>query len=255
MRGDPALAAYEAFAPVYNSFNHANDYERWLEGTLLPQLRELGLKEGGTALDVGCGTERAFQPLLRRGWSLLGCDLSPAMLDIAATAGDGEVELRVADMRNLPAFGSFDLVLSLNDSVNHLLGDEDLVRALTGMRKNLDIHGLLVFDVNAKPVYGNAYSSRKTIEHEGAHWVWRGTGEVAPSVFEAEIAGDHLAKPIRFLERFWSRQEVLQAMSAAGLTTVAALGMTERGDDILLASPVNEDRYYKLVFIGACVSL
>jgi SAM-dependent methyltransferase len=254
MRGDPALAAYEAFAPVYNSFNHSNDYERWLGGTLLPQLRELGLKEGGTAFDVGCGTGRAFQPLLRRGWKLLGCDLSPAMLDIAATAGGREVELRVADMRNLPVLGCFDLVLSLNDSVNHLLGDEDLVQALIGMRKNLDLDGLLVFDVNAKPVFENAYSSQKTIEHEGARWVWRGTGEAAPSVFEAEITGDHLAKPVRFLERFWSKQEVLHAMSAAGLTTLAALGMSERGDDILLASPIDEDRDYKLVFIGAGVS-
>lgn len=251
MGSDLALAAYEAFAPIYNSFNHSNDYEKWLGGALLPQLRELGLKEGGRAFDVGCGTGRAFPPLLRRGWSLLGCDLSPAMLEIAATAGDGDVNLRVADMRSLPEFGCFDLVLSLNDSVNHLLGDEDLVDALTGMRTNLDIHGLLVFDVNARPVYGDAYSSQKTIEHEGAHWVWRGTGEVAPCIFEAEISGDHLTKPIRLLERFWSEREVLHAMSAVGLTTVAVLGMSERGDDILLASPIDESRDYKVVYIGA----
>jgi SAM-dependent methyltransferase len=87
MGTDPALVAYEAFAAVYNDFNHSNDYEMWLGRALLPKLREHGLREGGRALDVGCGTGRAFRPLLRRGWEVQGCDLSPAMLGLAAQEG------------------------------------------------------------------------------------------------------------------------------------------------------------------------
>jgi hypothetical protein len=30
MGDDPALVAYEAFAGIYNDFNHSNDYEMWL---------------------------------------------------------------------------------------------------------------------------------------------------------------------------------------------------------------------------------
>lgn len=112
---DPALLAYEAFAPIYNDFTHANDYESWLGRTLLPELRKHGLREGGRALDVGCGTGRAFRPLLDRGWQVHGCDLSPAMLEVAAREGGEEVTLQVADMRELPRLGEFDLVLSLND--------------------------------------------------------------------------------------------------------------------------------------------
>lgn len=40
----------------------------------------------------------------------------------------------------------------------------------------------------------------REVEHQGLRWVWSGRGEVAPSVFEAEIAGDRLAEPIRHLE-------------------------------------------------------
>jgi SAM-dependent methyltransferase len=96
----PALAAYETLAPIYNDLNASNDYEMWLGRALLPKLRERGLREGGRALDVGCGTGRAFGPLLRRGWRITGCDLSPAKLKVAAEVGGVELDLQVADMRS-----------------------------------------------------------------------------------------------------------------------------------------------------------
>lgn len=252
METDPALVAYEAFARVYNEFNHLNDYEMWLGRALLPELRKHGLREGGKALDVGCGTGRAFQPLLRRGWMIHGCDLSPAMLERAAQeAGDG-VTLQVADMRELPKLGEFDLVLSLNDSVNYLLGDDDLVDALTGMRRNLAEDGLLIFDVNSHGAYVDTYSSAHMSEreHGGSRWTWTGNGEVSPSIFEALLAGDGLDEPVPQLERFRPEAEVLEAMRTAGVEPLAALGMSEQDGEVVLASPPDEDRDYKLVFIG-----
>jgi SAM-dependent methyltransferase len=251
MNVDPALAAYEAFAPIYDEFNASNDYEMWLGRALLPELRKHGLREGGRALDVGCGTGRAFGPLLRRGWRVSGCDLSPAMLNVAAREGGAAVDLQVADMRELPRFGDFDLVLSLNDSVNYLLGDEDLVLALAGMRANLAEDGLLVFDVNSRSTYASGVSEVREVEHEGSRWVWSGRGEIAPSVYEAEIAGDRLAEPIRHLERFRSQIEVTEAMRAAGLQTVGAFGMSEANGEVVLTAPLDEGRDYKLIFIGA----
>lgn len=251
MDADPALVAYEAFASVYDDFNVSNDYEMWLGRVLLPELQKHGLKEGGKALDVGCGTGRAFRPLLRRGWQVHGLDLSPAMLELAAREGGGDVPLGVADMRELPLLGAFDLVLSLNDSVNYVLGDDDLVLALTGMRANLAENGLLIFDVNSSSTYESGYSETREVEHEGARWVWSGKGEVSPSVFEAEISGDRLLEPIRHLERFRSEHEVLEAMRAAGVESLAALGMREADGEVLLSAPPDERRDYKLVFIGA----
>lgn len=250
MEADPALTVYEAFAPIYNQFTHANNYEMWLGQTLLPALREHGLREGGKALDVGCGTGRAFRPLLRRGWEVHGCDLSPAMLDLAAQEGGDDVTLRIADMRELPDLGAFDLVLSLNDSVNYLLGDDDLVLALARMRANLAEGGLVIFDVNSRSSFATGYTEMiREIEHEGSHWSWAGLGEVAPSIFEAEIAGDRI-EPIRQLERFRPEPEVLDALQVAGLQSLATYGMSEANGIVELSKPPDEDRDYKMVFIA-----
>ena len=249
MESDSALAMYEVFAAVYDDFNYLNDYEMWLGRTLLPALGRHGLKESGRALDVGCGTGRAFPPLLERGWQVHGCDLSPAMLEIAARKGD-PVALDVCDMRSLPRLGDFDLVLSLNDCLNYMLEDEDLLQALTGMKVNLAEDGILVFDVNSSSTFASGYSGVREVEHEGSRWRWTGWGEVAPFIYEAEIAGDQL-EPIRQRERFRPAGEVLDAMNAAGLQVLAAYGMSETDGKVLLSTPPDEDRDYKLVFIGA----
>jgi len=253
MGDNPARATYDAFAPIYNEFNHQNDYEMWLGETLLPELEKHGLKRG-RALDVACGTGRAFGPLLRRGWEVRACDLSPGMLERAREEGGEQVQLDAVDMRELPVYGEFELVLSLNDSVNYLLGDDDLERALARMGANLADDGLLLFDVNSKGTYDSGFwsGSSRTVEYKGRSWTWLGLGEVKgePSVFETRIEGDDI-EPIAHRERFRGEPEVREAMRAAGLDCIAALGMQEIDERVVLSDPVDEGRDYKVVYIGA----
>ncbi len=134
-----AEIAYEAIAPVYDDFTHHHDYELWL-GNLLPELQRHGLR-GDRLLDVACGTGKSFIPMLRRGWRVTASDISPAMVELARAKVGEAAALSVADMRELPTFGEFDLVWSLDDAVNYLLSREELERALAGMRRNLGPRG------------------------------------------------------------------------------------------------------------------
>src|SRR6478735_8130472 len=95
-----AEIAYEAIAPVYDDFTAHHDYELWL-GNLMPALERCGL-HGDRLLDVACGTGKSFIPMLQRGWKVTACDISPAMVELARQKVGDEVELFVADMRELP---------------------------------------------------------------------------------------------------------------------------------------------------------
>jgi SAM-dependent methyltransferase len=173
------------------------------------------------------------------------------MLEIAAQEGGAAVKLQVADMRDLLRLGDFDLILSLNDCMNYLLGDNDLLDALRRMRANLAENGLLVFDVNTSSTYASGYTGVREVEHAGSRWSWTGRGEIAPSVFEAEITGDRLLEPIRQVARYRSEGEVVEAMEAAGIRPLAVLGMSEADGEVVLSAPPDEERDYKLLFIGA----
>ena len=59
--------------------------------------------------------------MLERGWEVTACDISAAMVELARAKVGDAAELSVADMRELPSFGEFDLVWCLDDAVNYLL--------------------------------------------------------------------------------------------------------------------------------------
>ena len=58
---------------------------------------------------------------VKRGWKVVGCDVSPAMIELAKRKADDSVRLEVADMRELPTFGEFDLVWALTDPLNQIV--------------------------------------------------------------------------------------------------------------------------------------
>lgn len=75
---------------------------------------EMGGDRSLRILDLGCGTGRHSVELARRGYQVVGVDLSPAQLRRArekAAAVGVEVDFREEDARELPFDGEFDLVL------------------------------------------------------------------------------------------------------------------------------------------------
>ena len=248
--GDAAFSTYERFAGIYNDFNHRNDYEMWLGRSLLPELDRRGVRRG-RVLDVACGTGRAFEPLLKRGWEIRGCDISPSMLEIARRQFPG-IELEVADMRELPVYGEFELVLIMNDAVNYLIGEGELERTMAGVRANLAPDGLVLFDCNSLEMYRLAYESvEETVEQNGRTWTWMGLGrdEGELPIYRVEIAGD-VDAPIINEERYFPIPEVEAAMVGGGLEVVAVLGQREEEDGVVLSDPPDDDTDTKIIYIG-----
>ena len=229
---DPARRAYETLAPGYDEFTRANDYEMWLGDLLLPELREHGLTVG-RALDAGCGTGRAFEPLLRRGWKVVGCDVSPAMLAEARRKFGEAVPLSTADLRGMPVLGRFDLVLALNDVVNYLTEDGDLERALAGMAANLAPGGFLLFDSNTLATFRSDYLADAS----------------AGGTFETTIAASGVEAHVH-RQRHFRDGELEAAIAAAGLEQLALLGQRETETQVELRRRADQERDRKVVCIA-----
>jgi len=91
-------------------------------------VQELDLVPGATVLDVGCGPGRHSLELARRGYSVVGVDLSPEFVAIAtARASDEGLDARfeVLDVRDLSFDRGFDAVVCLCQGGFGLLGGAD----------------------------------------------------------------------------------------------------------------------------------
>jgi SAM-dependent methyltransferase len=166
---------YDAFAPYYDDFTAHHQYEPWTR-TLEGLARDAGLS-GRRLLDVGCGTGKSFMPMLERGYEVTACDLSPAMVEHARAASGGGADVLVADMRDLPVLGRFDLVTCLDDAFNYLLTDEELEAAFEGIARNLRPGGLLVFDLNTLAGYRHYAAGAMAMDVDGVFFCLRGDGD------------------------------------------------------------------------------
>src|SRR5881392_3469789 len=151
---DPAFSAYELLAPFYDLYTHDYEHDRWLAN-----IEAIALGHGLTGhrlLDVGCGTGKSFMPMLARGYEVTACDISPGMVERAREASGAHV--LVADARDLPDLGRFDIVMALDDALNYLLSDEELAMAFEGVARNLRPGGLFVFDLNSLFIYRHLFT-------------------------------------------------------------------------------------------------
>jgi len=243
-----ARETYDAFSSAYDDFNQGYMYERWT-ARLLGKAEEAGL-EGNRLLDVGCGTGLSFIPMLERGFEVTGCDISPAMLELARKKVGDAATLLTADMRELPELGEFDLIWSIDDAMNYLLSVEELQAALKRMERNLAAGGVIVFDVNTLTQYRNFFSERTEVEANGRRFIWQGLGSevdlVPGAICESrfEVAGDETATH-RHRQRHFSEADVLAAAAAAGLRRLAVYGELD-GE---LSPGVDEDLHTKFVFV------
>ncbi len=249
---DWAERTYEAMAPVYDDFTAHHEYDPWI-ADLLVALERRGL-QGRRLLDVGCGTGKSFMPMLRRGWEIVACDISPAMLELAREKAGDAVRLEVADMLELPRFGEFDLIWAIDDAINYLLSPEELERALAGMRANLAPTGLILFDVNELLAYRTFFAETVEVEQGGRRLVWKGLADadVAPgSICESRLEavdGEAEAAPVHIhRQRHFPEAEVLAALEGAGLECVDVYGIYTDG---LLKQPLDPSTHTKAIYIA-----
>ncbi|REE87452.1 methyltransferase family protein [Paenibacillus taihuensis] len=108
--------------------------------------------EGISLLDCSCGIGTQAIGLAERGFIVTGTDLSPVSIERAAKEAESlgvEINFGVADFRILAqeVSGVYDVVLTADNAVPHLLTDEDLVAAASSMYEKVKDGGLLLLTI------------------------------------------------------------------------------------------------------------
>lgn len=205
------MEAYTGFAQVYDTFMDDTPYEEWShfllallqkhrEGRQDPVscgtvpadgkgtgnnyaietddniIKENLHQEQNTILDLGCGTGTLTQLLAAQGYDMIGIDNAQEMLQIAIEKRDSaglDILYLLQDMRTFELYGTVGAVISVCDSVNYLLEEEEIVQTFRLVNNYLFPQGLFIFDFNTIYKYAQVIGDATIAENrEECSFIW-----------------------------------------------------------------------------------
>lgn len=100
-------------------------------------------------LELCCGTGRLTLPIAQDGYNICSVDYTSSMLEqakIKASEAGLDINFIEADIRALNLPEKFDLIFIPFNSIRHLYKNEDLFKALRGVKNHLKEDGLFLLD-------------------------------------------------------------------------------------------------------------
>ncbi|MBD5457312.1 MAG: methyltransferase domain-containing protein [Lachnospiraceae bacterium] len=179
------MEAYTDFASVYDIFMDDTPYEEWcvfLDAALARyKVKEdtadaMLLQEQNSVLDLGCGTGTLTELLAAKGYDMIGIDNSQEMLQIAMEKRERsglDILYLQQDMREFELYGAVGAVISVCDSLNYLLTEEELLSAFRLVRNYLYPGGVFIFDFNTVYKYAEVIGDATIAENrEECSFIW-----------------------------------------------------------------------------------
>lgn len=203
--------AYSDFASVYDELMDATPYEEWTE-RIVKLIREYGkskphgrpesqetasgenageqaaqaqdeldeeailASERDLVVDLGCGTGTLSEMLYQKGFDVIGVDNSEAMLEKAMEKRDAsgsEILYLLQDMRELSLYSTVGTVVSVCDSVNYVLEEEELLQVFSLVNNYLFPGGVFIFDFNTDYKYREVIGDAVIAENrEDCSFIW-----------------------------------------------------------------------------------
>lgn len=176
----------------------------------------------GAVLELGCGTGAVLE-LLPAAWRKVGVDVSPEMLGIARIKGV-DAELVEADIRSASLDRTFDLVVCVYDTINHVPVD-DWIRVFAVAAQHLAADGVFLFDMNS---LGRLRADAGVVHTETSDdaTVTIRIDDVGDDRFDwhVRIEGDHDVVDETIVEYGVALIEVRRMLADAGFTRVDVSG-------------------------------
>ena len=249
------MDAYTSFAQVYDLFMDNVPYEEWSRYVI--SLLKGEKIEDGLVLDLGCGTGKMTRLLAAAGYDMIGIDNSEDMLEIARECqyeqDGGNVEedaempgsnilYLLQDMREFELYGTVRAVISICDSMNYILDEEDLLQVFKLVNNYLDPKGVFIFDMNTRYKYAEMLGETTITEsREEGSFIWENYFDEEEDINQYDLTlfiredGDLYRKyEETHFQRVYDLETVKQLLEEAGMEFVAAY-------DAFTREPVKED--------------
>lgn len=165
------MEAYSGFAQVYDTFMDNIPYDKWSQ-YLVELLKENGVEEG-LVVDLGCGTGTITRYLEKAGYDMIGIDNSEEMLGIAREKSPNSILYLLQDMRSFELYGTVKAAVSICDSINYIMSEEELLQVFELVNNYLDPGGIFIFDINTEYKYHAILADNTIAENrEDKSFIW-----------------------------------------------------------------------------------
>ena len=222
------MDAYTSFAEVYDMFMDNVPYEEWSR-YLIELLKEYHIEEG-VVCELGCGTGKMTRLLADVGYDMIGVDMSEDMLAIASMENPQQILYLCQDMRELELYGTVAAVVSVCDSMNYLLEEEDLLEVFQRVNEYLEPGGVFLFDLNTIYKYETLLGETTISENrpEGS-FIWENYYDAEEQINEYDLTlfiqeKENLYRKFEetHYQRGYSLEKIRTLLEEAGMEFVTA---------------------------------
>lgn len=224
------MEAYTNFAQVYDTLMDNVPYQEWKE-YIVSILAQHGIEEG-LILELGCGTGSLTELLAGEGYEMIGVDSSEDMLMMARRKmAESALDILYLeqDMREFELYGTVRAVISICDSMNYIMEEEDLSKVFRLVNNYLDPGGIFLFDLNTVYKYKELLGENTIAEsREECSFIWENeyddqdrVNEYDLSVFVKTLDGLYRRFTETHFQRAYELDRVKELLELAGLEFLA----------------------------------
>lgn len=236
------MEMYQDFAAVYDRFMDNTPYEHWAErldtligkyGVSRPERDAEGIldSERNLVVDLGCGTGTLTELMYRKGYDMIGVDMSEAMLNLAMAKKEesgSEILYLQQDMRELELYSTVGTVFSLCDSLNYILEEEQLSEVFSLVNNYLFPGGLFIFDFNTVYKYRDVIGESTIAEaKEDCSFIWENFYDPEEEINEYDLTvfvreqGEYFRRFTEtHLQRGYTPEQMIRLVEEAGMKVV-----------------------------------